>query len=108
MEYGCPWPAEWQLVSHGGIEFAIGVENRSMWSPSRYSLFVYARQPDSTNWYIQLVVPDIIGGGPIRMQLDSETGLMEFHQAIGAKKDGGLREYLIATYDTGSAAPSSH
>ncbi|MDB2525979.1 hypothetical protein N9X53_04780 [Mariniblastus sp.] len=105
IEQGCPWPTEWQFVSHGGLDYAIGVEDRSMWSPSRHSLFVYAKQPKSNEWFLQLSVPDVIGGGPIRMELNAKSGIMTFLQVTGA-----LPEHLdrtIATFDTASVSPYS-
>ena len=105
IEYGCPWPTEWQFVSHEGVDYAIGIEDRSMWSPSRHSLFVYAKQPNSTDWFLQLSVPDVIGGGPIRMELNTESGTMTFLQVTSA-----LPEHLdrtIAVFDTASVSPAS-
>ena len=105
IEYGCPWPTEWQFVCHNGLDYAIGIEDRSMWSPSRHSLFVYAKQPKSTEWFLQLAVPDVIGGGPIRMELNSDSGVMEFLQITGAGAE--FPDHTIATYDTASASPYS-
>ncbi len=76
-----------------------------MWSPSRHSLFVYAKQPKSKEWFLQLSVPDVIGGGPIRMELDAKSGKMAFLQVTGA-----LPKHLdrtIATFDTTSVSPYS-
>ena len=105
IENGCPWPTEWQYISHGGIEYAIGIEDHSMWSPSRHSLFVYAKQPSSSDWFLQLAVPDVIGGGPIRMELDSETGTMTFLQITGALPEH--LDHTIAIFDTASVSPYS-
>lgn len=104
IEYGCPWPTEWQFVSHDGYDYAIGIENRSMWSQSRHSLFVYAKQPNASDWFLQLAMADIVGGGPIRMELNADVGTMTFLQVTGA-----LPEHLdrtIAVFDTASVSPA--
>lgn len=104
VETACVWPTEWKRVSHDGIDYAIGIEDRSMWSPSRHSLFVYAKQPNTADWFLQLAVPDVIGGGPIRMELDNKTGKITFLQTTGALPEH--LDHTIAIFDTTSVSPN--